>query len=165
MKDFVLVSGLDISAYKNLCEVEKPVLDEEGYPKDWMHQWKPGAGMEWSESIWPGKGFPVTPNSVYEYEEVYSFHAGSYSSYSWWKSKLSEFKGERAFQELFDFADTEGVIGAKLSAKLRDDFNKYHEEAVIFANTIEDGGVFIEKYVKWQKAFQIAPENGAVEFH
>lgn len=165
MEDLVLVSGLDVSAYKNLREVEKPVLDEEGCPEDWMHQWKPGVGMEWSESIWPGRGFPVTSNSVYEYEEVYSFHAGSYSRYRWWKNKLSEFKGERAFQELLDFADTEGVIGAKLSAKLRDDFNKYYEEAVMFANTIEDGKVFIEKYVKWKKAFQIASENGAVEFH
>lgn len=157
--------GLDITAYRNLREVEKPVLDEDGYPEDWMYQWKPGASMEWSESVWPGKGFPIKPRTVYEYDESYSFRAGSYSGYNWWRDRLNEFKGEFAFQELIDFADNEGVIGSKLSVKLRNDFNKYYEEAIVFSNTIKEGEFFIDKYIKWQKAFQIAAENGAVDFH
>ncbi len=51
--------GLDIAAYKGLKKVENPKLDEDGYPVDYDSQWKPGTSMEWSESVWPGKGFPV----------------------------------------------------------------------------------------------------------
>lgn len=42
--------GLDIRAYGNLKEVNDTKLDEYGYLIN-NNQWKPGAGMEWSESI------------------------------------------------------------------------------------------------------------------
>ena len=75
--------GLDITAYRKLRKVENPELDEYGYPVDEENQWKPGASMEWSESVWPGKGKPINFESVYEWAECYCFRAGSYYGYNW----------------------------------------------------------------------------------
>lgn len=152
--------GLDITAYKNLKEVENPVLDEYGYPEDWRHLWKPGGSLKWSESIWPGKGSPINADAVYCWEEKYEFRAGSYCSYNIWREKLNDFKGDVAFQELIDFADNEGVIGSILAKKLYQDFVTYHEEAEKY-----DSGLFASLYYEWEEAFRLASENGAVSFH
>lgn len=157
--------GLDICVYKGLKEVENPVLDENGRPEYKENQWCPGGGMEWSESVWPGKGDPLKCDSVYEYDDYWGFRAGSYSGYNRWRDDLEKFKGDAAFQELIDFADNEGVIGSLLSAKLRDDFKKYHDEAMEFAKREDVCMYFFESYCDWEKAFTMAAENGAVEFY
>ena len=156
--------GLDIRAFKNLRKVDNPILDEDGYPEDYDNQWLPGASMDWSESIWKGKGFPVESDKVYEFEDIYSFTAGSYSGYNAWRDDLDRFKGDVAFQELIDFADNEGVIGSVLSQKLYDDFKNNYDEAVEYSKHISDGEWFIRKYKCWMSAFDYARQNGAVNF-
>lgn len=157
--------GLDITAYKKLKKVENPCLDEDGYPVDW-NQWKAGGGMEWSESIWPGKGHPIDPDAVYTWEDDYSFRAGSYTGYGIWRDHLERFKGNVAFQELIDFADNEGVIGSTLAKKLYHDFCIYQDEAKEYALTLKDDAEwFMESYYNWKRAFEFASEDGAVDFH
>ena len=51
-----------------------------------------------------------------------------------------------------------------MQSKLYEDFKKHHEEAVIYAQGIKDGDFFIDRYEKWKKAFEIAKDNGAVDF-
>lgn len=157
--------GLDITAYRKLNKVENPILDDDGYPEDWDNEWKPGEAMEWSESIWPGKGKPIESNLVYRFDERYDFRAGSYHGYNRWRDRLEEFKGEIAFQELIDFSDSEGVIGSILSKKLLYDFIEHESEAITFSTTIEEGKWWIDKYRDWKKAFELAACDGAVEFH
>jgi hypothetical protein len=158
--------GLDITAYKNLKKVENPKLDESGYPVNWENQWKPGGSMEWSESVWPGKGYPVDPDAVYGWGEEFNFRAGSYSGYNSWRAELNNFKGGTAFQEMIDFADNEGVIGSELSKKLYDDFMNNLTDARAYAKTLGcDAEWFMDKYMDWLKAFEFASENGAVDFH
>lgn len=131
--------GLDITARKNLKVVEKPELDEDGYPVNWETEWQPGASMEWSEECFPGRGEGVEPKAVYTWEDDYGFRAGSYSGYNWWRSKLEEFAEGDSFQELINFADNEGVIGPVVSKKLYKDFIENHERAVEFDKTLGEG--------------------------
>ena len=119
--------------------------------------------MDWSESIWKGKGYPVESNCVYEFEDVYSFPAGSYSGYNRWRDDLENFRGDVAFQELIDFADNEGVIGSVLAQKLYDDFKNNHKDAIEYSKVINDDW-FIRKYEDWMEAFNYARQNGAVNF-
>ncbi len=157
--------GLDITAYKNLKKVKNPQFDEYGDLVNWETQWRTDASMEWSESVWPGRGEGVEVKTVYSYEEDYDFRAGSYSGYNFWRAGLESFKGDVAFQELIDFADNEGVIGPIVSKKLAKDFSDYEEEAKAYAKTIADGDWWFERYLAWKKAFEMASENGAVDFH
>lgn len=155
--------GLDIRAYKELKKAENLKLDECG-KLDWESKWLPGASMKWSESVWPGRGKPIAADTVYEYEDSFEFRAGSYTGYYRWRSDLDKFKGDIAFQELIDFADNEGVIGSEVSAKLRDDFVEHHTDAFDFAKREDVCTHFFEMYCKWELAFTMAAENGAVEF-
>lgn len=159
--------GLDITARKNLKEIENPIVDEDGYPEDWDNQWKPGASMEWSEENFPGRGEGVDANAVYEWEDSFEFRAGSYIGYGMWRRELDRFKGDVAFQELINFADNEGVIGSVVSKKLYNDFCAYEKEAEEYSKSVEnsDGEWFIYSYRNWKKAFEYASQNGAVDFH
>lgn len=156
--------GLDITAYKNLKLVEKPELDEDGEIVNWDSEWKPGASMEWSEKHFSGRGEGVNPNSVYTWEDSFGFRAGSYSGYGWWRRQLGQFAKGDDFQELINFADNEGVIGPIVSKKLANDFSKNLEEAIEFAAHLESED-WLELYNLWHRAFEIASENGAVDFH
>ncbi len=159
--------SLDITAMRKLRKVENPILDENGYPEDYENKWKPGASMEWSEEKFPGRGEGIDANSVYEFEEEYSFRAGSYSDYGAWRDELDKFKGDVAFQELINFADNEGVIGSVVAKKLLADFEKYENEAEDYSKNVEnsDGEWFIYKYKQWKKAMELASDRGAVDFH
>lgn len=157
--------GLDITAYKCLRKIENPKFDE-FEDLECEYQWCPGVSMEWSESIWKGRGYPIEVDAVYEWQETFSFCAGSYSGYNRWRRQLSEFKGGQAFQELIEFADNEGVIGSQSSMKLKDDFNKYYAEAIEYSRKLGlDGNWFLEEYKNWSMAFELASQNGAVDFH
>ncbi|MCY8813648.1 hypothetical protein P8917_01070 [Bacillus atrophaeus] len=157
--------GLDIRVFKNLKVIENPQLDEDGYVENWETEWRPGGSMEWSEEHFPGRGEGLEPQNVYTWEESFRFRAGSYTGYGWWRRKLEEFKGGTAFQELINFADNEGAIGPVVSKKLATDFKENAEEAREFAKTLGDAGeVWLELYDEWKAAFEMASENGAVEF-
>ena len=155
--------GLDITAYKKLHIVKEPKYDKWGDLDD--AQWIAGTSMDWSESIWEGRGEGVDSKTIYEFADSFDFRAGSYSGYNWWRSMLEEFKGSVAFQELINFADNEGVIGSIVSAKLLKDFEDNMQDAVKFSKTIGDGDYWLEQYNNWAKAFMYASNNGAVDFH
>jgi len=99
----------------------------------------------------------------------YGFRAGPYSYYNRWRHELAELVGTTAraiwddpkpgpFVELINFADNEGFIGFKTSAKLAEDFRR-------FASKVGDNGDFAEGYRDWQRAFELASEGGVVHFH
>jgi hypothetical protein len=158
--------GLDITAYKNLKVVENPELDEDGYPLNYDTEWIPGGSMDWSEKHFPGRGEGIDSKKVYSWEESFRFRAGSYSGYNWWRRKLEQFANGNDFQELINFADNEGVIGPVVSKKLLKDFADHEEQAQEYSKALGvDGEYWIEKYYQWKSAFEMAAENGAVDFH
>lgn len=157
--------GLDITAYKKLKVVENPQVDEDGDLVNWETEWTPGESMKWSEKHFPGRGEGIIADSTYTYEDSFGFRAGSYSSYGYWRDKLEEFKENEAFQELIDFADNEGVIGPVVSKKLLEDFKQHEKEAEEFSKTFDDGGWFIQQYKMWMEAFEMAADDGAIDFH
>ncbi|MCE5227915.1 MAG: hypothetical protein LLG05_18905 [Porphyromonadaceae bacterium] len=158
--------GLDITAYRQLSVVEDPKFDEDGDLIDWESQWRPGAGMVWSETHFPGRGEGIIPETVYSWEEEFDFGAGSYFGYNSWRRKLNDFMGDKAFQELINFADNEGVIGPVVSKKIAKDFADYEEQATDYAETMgTDGRWWISKYQDWKKAFEMASDDGAIDFH
>ena len=157
--------GLRITAYKNLSVVQNPEFDKYGGLVNWETQWQPGAGLEWSEKYFAGRGEGVESKKVYKWESEFNFIVGSYSGYNWWRSKLEQFSnGSLAFQELINFADNEGVIGYVVSKKLVKDFIDNEEKAIKFSKSLSDGDWWIQQYSLWRKAFEVDSENGAVDF-
>jgi hypothetical protein len=126
--------------------------------------------------------------------DSYGFRAGSYSGYNWWRRHLcrmaveeepedvwgdaEEFEGS-PFVELINFSDCEGAIGPRTSRKLADDFKKYAEQARAYveaqqaANNPNRGAEgadepanewWLEAYGDWQRAFELAADDGFVWF-
>jgi hypothetical protein len=164
--------GLDITAYKKLTPVVGELKrDEYGCLPD--QYWEPHA-LDWSNRTFPGSGNGLSENAVYKYDDCFGFRAGSYSGYGQWRDDLARFAGygsakecwDKAangpFYELINFADNEGVIGPIVAKKLAKDFADNAERAKSFAN---DDTWWLEQYTKWQKAFEMAADDGAVDFH
>ena len=63
---------------------------------------------------------------------------------------------------VIDFTDSGGVIGPIVSAKLAKDFAQFSDAAK--AADAGDSWYF-ENYCKWQQAFELAADAGAVDFH
>ena len=134
--------------------------------------------MEWSERHFPGRAEGIDARTVYGFGDSFGFHAGSYSGYGMWCNRLAHFAGFPSaefvfenkpagpFVELIDFADSEGVIGPVVSAKLARDFAEHESRVVEFANAMpSDGSWWLDKYRLWKKAFEMAADGGAVDFH
>lgn len=156
--------GLTINAYGN-CQPIDVVLDDDGEPVD------PRTVRPYVNPNFPDQADDVVPDGWYQYETATSFEAGSYPSYGDWRRQLSalggyELKdawegrvGSGAFLELVNFADNEGAIGARTSAKLADDFAA-NEDAARRAMDPYDFGL----YMKWKEAFTMARDGGLVNF-
>lgn len=157
--------GLSLTAYKNLSVVKNPKLDGEGEPINRETEWKPGFRVELTERHFPGRAEGVDPNAVYSWKNSFEFSPGSYSAYNWWRDNLYFFASGNDFNELINFSDSEGVIGSVVSKKLARDFIKNESKAKVFSKTIEQGDGWFEHYLEWKKAFEMASDNGAVEFH
>ncbi len=109
--------------------------------------------------------------------DVFKFCAGSYGGYNIWRKQLCRmaldttpervWKKPRPgpFVELIDFADNEGTIGAKVSAKLAKDFADWQDRASAYSKSFIDGEWFLRKYADWRKAFEMATDGGCVDFH
>jgi hypothetical protein len=164
--------GLDITAYRKLWPAPQAEVDSDGYPKEYDKFAHFGsATIQWTEEHWPGHSDGIKPG-VYGFAEAHGFRAGSYGGYNQWRNQLScVMRGKPAedlwkepiagpFAELIHFADNEGVIGPTVAAKLAKDFadNQARAEAV----TDE---YFLKKYNEWRKAFELAADDGAVDFH
>ena len=149
--------GLDITAYRQLTLAPDAEIDD-GYPVD-DGVWLPGVSMEWSEEHWPGRGEGLVATMPYRFAERLDFRAGSYGGYNQWREWLDSIRSEpNSFYELIDFADNEGVIGPIVSAKLAKDFTAHLE-------IVPKDRWYREKYLLWHKAFLMASDGGAVDFH
>lgn len=167
--------GLDISAFSKLTfECPYPQTEEE------WESYDADAGN--LVRLWPNDDFPGRDDGLqkglYKAEpdgQSFGFRAGSYGSYNRWREMLCQFAFDcrpgivwghpdqfegKPFFELIHFADNEGTIGPKTSAKLAADFDTYAEKAKEVFKYSE-----YELYECWQKAFHIAADDGAVSFH
>ncbi len=162
--------GLDITAYRRLAPAPDAELDSDGCPKDWKHYVRLR-----SNSDFPAQAEGITENVVLGFAESVGFRAGSYSDYNAWRDRLADLAGygsakacwssgaEGPFCELINFSDCEGVIGPKVAAKLAKDFADWDERARDYFGGFD--GWFIEQYERWRKAFEMAADGGAVDFH
>lgn len=167
--------GLDITAYRKLTPDPDAKRDEDGEPVDYDNHYCPGAGVKWSQKEWPERAPELNHETVYSFEDAFGFRAGSYSGYNQWRATLAEFAasiftgGRLPFGELIDFADNEGAIGTATSARLAEDFATHQASAEEWASwtpTVSaHGGWFINLYGQWRKAFEMAADGGAVDFH
>jgi hypothetical protein len=155
-----LIEAITIKA-ANACKPRHPLYDQDGVTM--LYHWSA------IRSDGLPEGFYRTS------DECHAFGAGSYSGYNTWREQLASLVGttpERvwagkdeptAFYELINFADNEGFIGPKTSAKLHADFVAHYDMARSFI--VEDRDWFLRKYCDWMKAFEIAAKGGVVKFH
>ena len=123
----------------------------------------------------------IVGRQVYLFEDSFGFGAGSYGGYNQWREQLAALAGytktysdyhrclrhDRTahdcvagpFWELICFSDCEGTIGSQVSKKLYLDFVAYEDEAR------DLGEDFFAVYQCFKEAFELASDNGAVEFH
>lgn len=167
--------GLDITAYRQLSKVESPEVDEGGEPVNWRTEHKIRSGdIDGTEESWPGRTAGLSPG-IYTYADSFWLRAGSYSGYNAWRDELAQRAGYVSarhvwattpagpFVELIDFTDCDGIIGPVVSAKLAKDFAEH--EAAIEAASNDPDSWFMDKYREWRRAFEMAADGGAVDFH
>lgn len=164
--------GLDISAYSQA---------------EWLGGRKPETSNDWDyvyneDLIWVQCWGPYEAQFEGLTEGLYKvngtstgFRAGSYSGYNIWREQLSKailgvdplvvwnnldnFKGA-PFVELINFSDCEGYIGPIVSTKLLADFKQHWTDFSALADTYSGA-----KYNDWLEGFELAADNGFVEFH
>lgn len=183
--------GLDITAHKQLRKIDC-VFDSSGEPIDPVtresidYDCRPFVNPHFPERA---KG--IDADSVFSSEESFGFRAGSYGGYNLWREELAKLAGYEAvpvdrhntgkiqlrhdhgafqkeegpFFELINFSDCEGVIGAEVSRKLKKDFEDWDDRAKIHGVKFQDNDFFYSRYRDFRKAFEMASDDGAVEFH
>jgi len=115
------------------------------------------------------------PEGDYEAEEIFSFRAGSYSTYNELRRQIAglinttpekvwknpDYYSQKPFYELINFADNEGTIDFIVSEKLAKDFQQslpLAEERIIKSH-------YLETYKCFLTAFTLAAKNkGIVRF-
>jgi hypothetical protein len=174
--------GLDITAYRNATKVDlsPDEIDGDGYAKDWdnvttVRDYR----IRMHDDDFPGRSEGVS-DGHFRFAEKIGFRAGSYSGYGQWRDWLARLAGYEPvhsgegkhvpyangawqaesgpFWELINFSDCEGIIGPVVAKKLASDFAQY-------ADKIGNAGWEPERYRLWQTAFEMAADNGFVEFH
>lgn len=159
--------GLDISAY---CHAKK--VDGEFDDERHVNVYIVDAFKTQADGLTEG---------CYEVNEYYHkhFRAGSYSGYNEWRNWLAHVVGKSdkeiwedpgpaiPFVELINFADNEGTIGPKTSAKLLKDFQKMYPEVLKAAGKLDpDTSIwYLSRYFRWMDAFECASHDGFVRFH
>lgn len=167
--------GLDITAYAKVTLVR--AIEVKDYNKDEEAQALVDSGdhryfCQDSDDRPQSEGMPA---GIYATSGTsFGFCAGSYGGYNHWRNQLAEMMlgaparalrnadgadAGRPFVELICFSDCEGFIGPKTCAKLSADFANNQDKA----NKGDE--YFRAKYADWRKAFAIASEGGAVDFH
>lgn len=166
--------GLDITAYGKLTPAPDAELDDQGYPMDGETIWR-ASGVSETNNQWPGRAEGLSDRATYKIGESFGFRAGSYGGYNNFRAALAQLAGmpqpkliwdsptpvHGPFVELINFSDCEGVIGPVVATKLASDFAEH--EAAILAKAPD--AYFRQRYRDWRKAFEMASDNGAVEFH
>lgn len=167
--------GLDITAYRKLRKVENPTEAD-----------RDENFTVYANDSFPGRAAGLEDRAVYQTtEDAFGLRAGSYGGYSWWRDELAKLAGypqgtyeqygkdwpshcvacwngaTGPFSELINFSDCEGAIGPEVSAKLAKDFADFDARAKEF----DPGRGWYERYCDWRKAFEMAADDGAVQFH
>lgn len=155
--------GLDITAYSNLKKekLRKVIDDDEAYDLDWIRFYTHN-DKDCYQHI------DIDDSYFYSYDDTEHMRAGSYGGYNSWRNTLRQLAstlpidsdGYYPFYELINYSDCEGVIGTMCSTKLAKDFNDYEEQACLHFDQYS-----LTKYYEWKKMFELASNNGAVQFH
>jgi hypothetical protein len=168
--------GLDITAYGKLTPAPDAEM-EDGQPVDWE------CYVQIRESLdFPGRIEPLTDGVVYSFADSFGFRAGSYSGYNAWREWLAKLAGYPAadgsghghvhsagawavqdgpFHKLINFTDCDGTLGPAVSAKLAAEFAEWDDRAKAAANE----PWLYQSYQNWRRAFEMAADGGAVDFH
>lgn len=163
--------GLDISAY---AQAEFLYSQQPQTENEWDRFWETGNLV--SVKNWGGwEQFEGLQEGVYRVSSSMGFRAGSYSGYNAFRADLCRFalkvdpdevwnnlgkyKGA-PFVELINFSDCEGFIGPVASEKLYSDFQQHWTDYSLNADEYS-----ASKYNDWLSAFDLAREDGFVEFH
>lgn len=162
--------GLDIIAYSNLKKNEylSSISNEEKEELDESYLIMSPVLTE-IDKAFPGRAEPLKYNGdVYDCENYEWINIGSYSTYGWFRWALEAFSENRdCFNELIDFSDCEGIIGSIVSKKLYEDFSsnaESFEQWVHLKFDAYDSELLLQMYRKFESAFEIAKDGGAVEF-
>jgi len=166
--------GLDITAYTKLTLVTHLQADLAGKIAEYIDREMALLITETSvNSHFPGREAGIDVNALYwfPYKSAFRFRAGAYSRYGEWRRGLAGMVGYAGsyrqepnpgpFMELIYFSDCEGIIGPAVSSKLARDFEDNLERAKVFSPSDQ----WIDCYNNWRKAFNLAADNGVVEFH
>jgi hypothetical protein len=176
--------GLDITAYRRITKLDV-ALDSDDEPVDPITREPVGYDFRaYLNADFPGRADEIEDRAIYSAEDSMCLHAGGYGGYNHWREQLAELAGyipedyeqygrvrkshcmpcwngaEGPFAELINFSDCEGVIGCSVSAKLAKDFAEFQSKADSHKDEY-----FRAKYTEWRKAFEMAADQGAVEFH
>lgn len=172
--------GLDITAYSRVTRVDD-TTDVEDYEQRfyWDREDSERFDFVHPQQDYQDRMVPITPG-VYRIDgERMHVRAGSYSGYNAWREWLSILMigvfprtvwqapalfQDKPFYELINFSDCEGVIGTEACKRLAAAFAE-HQSKVDVSVSSEEQQWFREKYNQWRKAFEIAADNGYVDFH
>jgi hypothetical protein len=172
--------GLDCTAFSKVEFVEMATFDEDG---DIMVRWDEfdADGNRWWDTYvvarhhpeFPGRADPIIDKGVYAYEDSVGWKAGSYGSYSRFRSELAGLVGytpediwngrvgmDRPFSLLVNFSDCEGIIGTTAAIKLLAEFREHEAHARPRLQPYD-----MQSYEEWIAAFALAADNGFVDFH
>lgn len=130
--------------------------------------------------LFPAHADTLQNGQVLPYSGVLRVDTGSTEAYTQWRERLAEMMGlpetdisaygvaaksravtamdapAQAFQDLFAFSNTDGVIGAQACIRLLDDFVACTDKAAVFFQDDEDGMNF---YIRMGELFEFATEN------
>lgn len=171
--------GLDITAYRKLTAVRQLTQKE----IEWGEPEDGSITLRHFNPHYPEqqKPFEETP-TAFTAEDEMGFRAGSYGGYNAWRNELARMagygraetawagetnsNGRRPFIELIHFSDCEGIIGWPVAAKLAGEFAECQSIAEThICEDPSDGQWFRDLYAEWRRAFEMAADGGAVEFH
>lgn len=162
--------GLDIIAYSKLKKNEYlSTMSEEDREDLDINCLIMSPVLTEIDEAFPGRAEPLKYNGdIYTCGSYKEYGIGSYGTYGWFRRALETFSENRdCFNELIDFSDCEGVIGSIVSKKLYEDFSsnaESFERWVYQKYSVVDGEWLLRMYRKFESAFEIAKDGGAVEF-
>ncbi|MDT2451148.1 hypothetical protein [Enterococcus avium] len=151
--------GLDVEAYKKMTKIAEPERDEYGDLVDWETLVEVDQStLDYTERYFKGRTQGLVAG-VYSPDDSLRFRAGAYSYYNRFREKLENIASNSQLFELIMFSDCEGFIGPIVSKKLAKDFSDLEETAREKLDEYD-----FETYLNFKKAFELASEEGCVQF-
>lgn len=179
--------GLDVTAYENLKKIDC-VFNSDGEPIDAQTRevidcsyYQPKVNYDFE-----GREEGIDNKAIYSFDKYLHEISIGYGRYNNWRNELAKLAGYPAipvdrygvgnpqlrhdqsaweydsgpFYELINFSDCEGVIGPVVSNKLANDFADHQNKADAHPDEY-----FKQIYSAFRHAFELASNNGAVDFH